>query len=254
MNRKQLVITFSSLLLVVVVAIGYHFYRTVSTPLTEPAKEYDLPTEEPIDIALDFYDTWFKMRKESAEMPEQTELTHALVLTPELSERLTSALADTTSNLDPVLCQNEVPEKIGTKKLFVQPDRAQFLIIARGKILPGQAVVTLETREGEWRITDISCSQGETAPVREFSFEKTGFLLKSVPPPLNPEYWHLVFEENGQMGHTAPLFFSDASTWTLSDGTEQTCDPNQFTDALQANVKGEMTEAGVEVKRLEILE
>jgi hypothetical protein len=118
---------------------------------------------------------------------------------------------------------------------------------------PNVAVVTLGGDTGEWLITDIRCAQGESGPEREFSFDREGHLLKSVPPPLNPDYWHLVFEENGINGHTAPLFFDESSTCVALDGTEATCNTDNFVDATKALVQGEMTESGVEVKRVTLL-
>ena len=93
----------------------------------------------------------------------------------------------------------------------------------------------------------------EEAPQREFSFERTGNLLKSDVAPLDPDLWYIVFEENGEKGHVAPLYFDDTSMCKAADGSEVVCNPDQFTNAADAVVKGEMSEAGVQVKLVELL-
>ena len=103
-----------------------------------------------------------------------------------------------------------------------------------------------------WQITDISCATGELPPEREYSFEQNGFLLKNVPPPLNDDYWHLVFEQQGQPGHTVPLFFDENSQCVGADGITAVCNPDEFIEPSAAIVKGEMQEAGLTVQVVEL--
>ncbi|NCT02026.1 hypothetical protein GW766_02120, partial [Candidatus Parcubacteria bacterium] len=130
----------------------------------------------------------------------------------------------------------------------------QVMVLTRGgeEKSPYQDIVTVAVVDGKWRITEISCAQGEIAPERAYDFEHEGFLLKSVPPPLDPQYWHLVYEENGQLGHTVPLFFSAESICIDGAGNESICVPTQFTDASPAFLQAAMTEAGAAVRRLQL--
>lgn len=209
---------------------------------------------EPIDVVLDFYDAWFEAVKSTSTDP----FTLGLTASPELTEGMVTRLQGMSGQavdgeLDPVLCQLVVPQKIRAKLIFEKDNQARVLVMAGGEKLPGQAVVSLILDDSGWRINDISCSYGESAEVGEFSFERTGNLLKSVPPPLDPQYWHIVFEENGIMGHTAPLFFDAESVCTMVDGTQAVCDPSLFTEAVPVFIQGDMTEAGVQVKKIEML-
>jgi hypothetical protein len=69
---------------------------------------------------------------------------------------------------------------------------------------------------------------------------------------LNSEYWHLVFEQNGVMGFTAPLFMGEEAKCNLS-GTEESCSAANLAEVMQVRVRGQMTEAGVEVAHLDLV-
>ena len=114
--------------------------------------------------------------------------------------------------------------------------------------------MNLISRDGLWEIADINCTSGEEAPDQgEFTFDREGFLLKqSVPPPLDPQFWYLVFEQEGTPGHTAPLLLGDEST-CVNDDREGSCSDDMLGEALRAHVQGNLTEAGVDVARIEIL-
>jgi hypothetical protein len=78
--------------------------------------------------------------------------------------------------------------------------------------------------------------------------------LKQVPAPLDSNYWHLVFEEAGVLGHAVPLYISDTTICAQKDGTEAACDDNLLKETMPARVKGEMSESGVNVERIELVE
>jgi hypothetical protein len=213
----------------------------------------EVSNEEPLDIVLDFYEAWLSAMKSTSTDPYQLELSKDSLLSSELSAKLIETQSDDTLEVDPVLCLATLPEKIRAKSVFELEDQVQFVIsAARDKVLTGQSVVTLNRLNEGWYIDEISCSDGETAPVREFTFENEGFLLKSVLPPLDSQYWHLVYEKNGQGGHAAPLFFGAESICIDASGSENVCDINEFTEASGAFVQGEMTESGMNVQRLQL--
>lgn len=209
---------------------------------------------EAIDVALDFYNSWLEAAKSTTTNPVESGLDKLDWLGVGVKDYLVKSQTD-ESDLDPVLCQNVLPEKIGAKTVFETPAKAQYIVIARGESADKskQSIVTLESLDGGWYISDITCGNGETAPEREFTFEKEGYLLKSVPPPLNSNYWHLVYKVDGVDGHTAQLFFNENSTCVLIDGTESTCNPDNFVEPSKAMIKGQMTEAGAEVNRIEFI-
>jgi hypothetical protein len=208
--------------------------------------------EVPRDIVLDFYGPWLDAVRSTTTDPYQAGLGEAPILSPAQRTKIAEA-KNTSSAIDPVTCQTAAPEKIISKVLYELNDKAQILVIAKDDNLKGQAVVTLNRLNEGWYIDDISCSAGEVPPEREFTFEREGFLLKSVVEPLNPEYWHLIYEENGQLGNAAPLFFSEESTCIDVEGNSETCDATKFMETTKAVVKGEMTESGVKVSRLEVI-
>jgi len=211
----------------------------------------------PIDVTLDFYESWLDARQSSTSDPYTQNLDKATVLSSAMSTRLmNSKNALQAGEQDPVLCQSVVPSGLNARLIFEKDNAAQILILSKGGQLDTQTVVTLAKHETLWEITDITCRVGEQGPAQgEFTFDKEGHLLKmSVKPPLDPQYWHLVFEQSGVLGYTAPLFFSDSSICVLQGGKEEACRDDMFTEALHVRVQGAMTEAGVEVKRIEVLE
>lgn len=210
-----------------------------------------IPTSDPIDDAMGFYSEWLRAAKAPDFDPVALELTASPKLTARMQESLTRALGE-NSEIDPVLCQTQTPEKIGTKLIAQKDGVAKIMVIARGEKMPGQAIVTLVPKNDMWAIDEIKCSYGETAPqTGEFSFEQEGQLLHSVPPPLDPDYWYLVYEVDGVMGYTAKLIFDNEST--CSEGGETgTCDVSTFEETNPAFVQGEMSETGLVVKHLEL--
>ena len=156
--------------------------------------------------------------------------------------------------LDPILCQSVVPERIGVKPIYVADDEAQMMIIARGaEKTPNQSVVTLTLGEAEWMISSISCSSGEAGnPVGEYSFEQTGRLAKdSVPAQYDQSNWHVLF--SNKLGNTqiVPLFF-DGGSQCDRDSETVICEPAQFSEGTVVFVQADMTEAGASVRRMEL--
>lgn len=237
------------LVLVVAITVVALLMKGDGTPGQKGAEENaePVPTTDPIDDVSDFYQAWLDAVKSPDIDPVTAELTQAPVLTATMQAQLAEKMQD-TSELDPVLCQTAVPKKIGAKLIAQKNGEAQVMVIARGEKMPGQATVTVIPRNGEWAINEIECSYGEQAPEKgEFNFEHEGQLLKSVPPPLDPDYWYLVYEVDGVMGYTAKLMFDEESMCG-----EQVCDPNTFSEASTAFVQGDVGEAGLMVKHLEL--
>ncbi|MCR4260847.1 MAG: YbjP/YqhG family protein [Candidatus Colwellbacteria bacterium] len=211
----------------------------------------EVSTADPVDIVLDFYESWLSAAQATDTDPYQLGLAKEPLLSKTLRERLLGAGEVSQDELDPVLCQTRVPSGISARPVYEKTDKAQVLVMSREQGALEQAIVTLTRNNDGWYIDDILCSPGEFPPDREFSFQKEGFLLKSVEPPLDSRYWHLVFEENNEQGHVVPLFFDIESVCINLDGQESACFPEQFTEPLKALVSGEMNELGVLVKRLE---
>lgn len=208
---------------------------------------------DPVDIVMDFYNAWLVAAKTGTMKPYEAGLTTRPVLSAALKAKLDSAKTHGATDPDPVLCQIKTPDQISSRTIYQQKDSAQVLITSKDKSQTAQAVVTLKPQDGGWYIDDISCSAGEGGPTAEFSFDHEGYLLKSVPPPLNKKYWYVIYEENGVKGQYAPLFLSKTSACQSVDGAKSVCDVATFTDAKKVHVYGQMTETGVDVTRIEFI-
>jgi hypothetical protein len=210
---------------------------------------------EAINVALDFYEGWLDARKVGDNEPFTRGLLEYVQLSTEVKDKLSAYEGKlVVGEEDPVLCQTELPEGLRTIPVYVQEEAAQILVMSTTKGQSGQAVVSMKAKNNLWQITDISCGNAEAAPDREFSFEKSGFLLKQVPAPLDSKNWHLVFEEAGVLGHAVPLFFNSDSVCIAKDGSTATCDDNFLKETMPATVKGELSESGVDVKRVELVD
>lgn len=208
------------------------------------------PTTDPLDPVSRFYNDWLQAVQSTTTDPYAAGLATNQLLSASLQQKLQDNQAATP---DPVLCQPELPERVGAKVLYQEDYRAEVQVLGRGYETksPHFALVHLAAVDGAWQIDRIECRTGESGPEREFSFIQSGQLLKSVPEPLNSEYWHLVFTENDVAGNAVPLFFSDSSQCVASDGSTEVCDPSQFSEAARATVTGNMTEAGVDVVEIQ---
>jgi hypothetical protein len=220
----------------------------------DPAK---VPEENSVDVTLDFYKSWLAAVQDVETDPYQNGLSTDMLL----ADSVRTYIADAQRNgavleRDPVLCLAFVPEKVRAKAIFTNDTSSEVQVLGRGEgeKSPEYALVGLTAVDGKWQISTITCVSGESAPEREFAFDKEGYLLKGVPPQLNPDYWYLVFEENGKAGHVAPLAFDASSICISPEGNESVCDPTQFTNPSKALVQGGMTEAGAVVKRIQLLE
>ena len=209
--------------------------------------------DAPPDIVMDFVSAWLGSVKVGATKPYDDGIATRPILSAALKAKLATAKGHTAADPDPVLCQLKTPEQISSRTIYMQKDSAQILITAKDKDLAGESVVTLRTQDGGWYIDDISCSNGEAGPTEEFSFNHEGFLLKSVPPPLNKKYWYVIYEDNGVKGQYAPLFLSKTSACQSIDGAKSVCDAATFADAKKVHVYGQMTETGVDVTRIEFV-
>lgn len=213
-------------------------------------------TGEPLDITLDFYDAWLEARRSTTTNPYEQNLVNLPALSIAASEKLAQAKSNFTENgFDPVLCQVNIPEKLRTKTVFENENDAQILLLPKDNEVSVQSVVSLKAEAGMWTISDIACSSGEQAPeLGEFTFENEGFLLKqSVTPPLDSKYWHLVFAQDNVMGHTAPLLLNENSMCLTTNSSEEVCSDALLMEAMNVSVKGNLTEAGVDVKRIELV-
>ncbi len=231
--------------------------RLLSNETSNPVNSEELRgvTGEPQDITIDFYDAWLDARKSTSSNP----YTLGLVNTQALSAALVNKLNQTEktfneNGFDPVLCQTEVPEAFRSKIIFENDQEVQIMILPKGKGVGVQSVVSLKSHNEFWEISDIACSSGEQAPDQgEFSFEREGFLLKqSIKPPLDNNYWHLIFEQDNVLGHTVPLFI-DGGICQINGGLEENCSDKVLGETMKVIVKGDMTEAGVNVKKIELV-
>lgn len=250
MITKQKVLIASVVGVLLVIALGT--WAFLNWDSLWPSEQV-VSTSDPIDVTLDFYNPWLTAWQATTTNPYKEGLHKDPILSKELRKRLQKEGPDMKEGVDLVMCQPVPPPNISARVISESEMETQVLILSTQKEFTGQAIVSLLAKNEGWYINTITCALGEFAPEREFSFDREGYLLKSVPPPYNPAYWHLVFEENGQKGHAAPLFFNAESSCTALDGKVAVCNPDQFRETTKVSIKGSMTELGVEVKKLELV-
>ena len=207
-----------------------------------------------VDTIGSFYGQWLKaVQQPATAKPSLATLVQSPMLSAALSTRLVAAQKSGTTP-DPVLCQTKVPAEIATRKVFEDANKAEVLVTSRDKGVNEEADVTLVKTGDMWQIDNIKCSTGEFAPDKEFTFENEGFLLKgSIPPPYSNKSWHLVYEENGTVGNVIPLIFDSKSQCTSLEGVKSVCKLDQFKETMKASIKGQMTEKGASVTRMEFV-
>jgi hypothetical protein len=260
MNTNKIKIIAGVVVLIIIAGLVWFF--TAGSPAKQGSSpigffdKQEVSKLDPTDTTRDFYDKWLKASQQASADPSIATLSKAPILSKALKAKIASAQAapKTASSTDPVLCQVTVPAAISMRSVYTNKDESQVLVTSKDKKVTSQAMVTLNKYNDGWYINDIQCSLGEFAPEKEFSFEQQGFLLKaSVPKPYDPKNWHLVFTENDEPGHVAPLFFDATSQCTAIDGTVSVCKPEQFTEASKVYVRAQMTETGASVKKLEFV-
>jgi len=250
MKKQTLLI--GGVVAVIVVIIAWQLVGSGVTPLTTTDQPPVAPVDDPMDVTMELYGPWLDGLQATSTEFNRSELLNVAPLTADLRDRLQQEI-EVQSALDPVLCQIQIPERIGTKSVYTNDFESQVMVIARGTKVPEQALVTLAAVDGEWVISDIVCSRGELAPDVEFTFEQEGNLLKqSLQPPLNNEQWHLIYTRDGLTGNAIPLLFDVNSTCILPDSSEQVCVPDQLTEATAVLLQGAMQEAGVLVERMQL--
>lgn len=207
-----------------------------------------------IDTVGSFYNDWLKAVKDPNVVPNLASLSKSPYLSKTLRNQIIEALKIKNPELDPVLCQSVVPEAISTRNVFVSDDKAEVLVMSRDNKVTNQALVELNKLNGVWFMNEIKCSLGEFAPEKEFTFEQRGFLLKSsIPAPYNSKDWHLIYEENGQKGNVIPVFLGSKSKCINTDKTESICKPDQLKETMEVFIRGQMTERGISIDRLEFV-
>ena len=250
--KKQTVLIVGVIVAAIIALIGWQILSSGSLVGTATNELQVIPVDDPMDVTMELYGPWLGGLQATSTDFNRSELLAAAPLTADLRDRLQQE-TETQSVLDPVLCQIEMPERIGTKSVFTNDFEAQVMVIARGKKVPEQAVVSLSAVDGKWVISDITCSRGELAPDVEFTVEREGNLLKqSLQPPLNNEQWHLIYTRDGVAGNAIPVLFDTNSTCIMTDGNEQVCVPDQLTEATAVLLQGAMQEAGVLVERMQL--
>lgn len=210
---------------------------------------------DPINVTLDFYESWLEARTVSPNEAYVRGLLDYEQISPELKEKLKAQEGQLNDeSTDPVLCQVGLPEGLRTMPVYQQEEAAQMLVMSTTDGQTGQAIVNMVAKNGLWQIVDITCGNAESGPQGELSFDKSGFLLKKVPAPLDSNFWHLVYEEAGVLGHAVPLFIDGESVCMNADGSTVACDDNFLKETMPARVQGQMSETGLQVKRVQVVE
>jgi hypothetical protein len=253
MNNKKYIAIAAVVVAIVIIVITTIQLKGITNSNPEETPVVQIPQDDAFDVTTEFYNQWLDETLSTTTDPYQS----GLINSTRLSNDVRTMIQDKQTNkiegeVDAVFCQLVVPERVAGKEVFKNDTSAQIIMFARGFEIksPYQSVVTLDAIDGNWQITKIECVQGEVAPEREYDFERTGYLLKSVQPPLNPEYWHLVYEENGKPGHALPLFFDAESICVAVGGADAVCDTSKFVEPAKVLLQADMLDNGADVRRV----
>lgn len=249
MNTKKIIIIGGAIL--AVIAVAFALFKGGVTP--GGVSETQIPQEDVLDVTMQFFDQWLADTQSTTTDPFQSGLINSTRISDEVRTMIQEKHASKVEgDMDAVLCQTSIPERLGGKEIFKSDTGAQIMVLARGfeTKSPYQTIATLSAVDGQWQITKIECLQGEVPPEREYDFERTGYLLKSVPAPFTTGNWHLVYEENGTPGHVLPLFFDAESICVATDGTEAVCDSNTFVEPTKVLLQADMLDTGADVRRV----
>lgn len=237
-----------SIVLIVGVAL---FIVLAFVSLSKVKTEQEVSTDAPVDVVFDFYHQWLDELNSPDDDPYRSGLSKSPILSPELRKKIKNAKGD---EIDPVLCQSRHDIEISTRRVFEGEEEVQILVTAKDKSLTGQATITLLKYNEGWYINNIKCSPGEFGEEREFTFDNQGYLIKgSNLESFNPQTWYIVFEEDEEPGHSAPLIFSSESMCIDKKGNSGVCVPDQLEDVAKVYIKGQMTESGIDLKTLEFI-
>ncbi|QQR65311.1 hypothetical protein IPH92_01880 [Candidatus Kaiserbacteria bacterium] len=256
-NKKKIlgaIVVLGICLIMVIVGVLYTKSRNINEPTNEVSYIQEVKQEKPVDIALDFYNKWLDAVVSTTTTPYATGLASEKILSDELRAVLIASERRLNTEIDPILCQTTTPMRATGRVVSTGENEARILIMAKEKELTAQSVFTLKRIGDGWFIDSVACTPGEFAPLREFSFEKEGYLLKNLPAPFDPQNWHIVFIEDGEEGHVVPLFFDTKTVCRTTPKTDAPCVPDQFMSGTKIHVYSQMTERGAEVKRLEFIE
>jgi|GEM_PF-1906763 len=242
MNNKKVI----GILAIVVIIIAVVFLQ-----MREGGEKWNGVAGEPIDIAIDFYTNWVHLQDIEATADQLNTFLETAPMAAGVKEMLKSNLS---ADIDPVACRAFDEVEVRTRKVFEREDTAQYIMqVTKGDPTEGYAVVDLSGRGGEWQIENVECAYGDVAPERgEFNFDQVGGLLKNVPAPYDANFWHLVFETEGQIG-VVPLRFADGSECVTAEGNAVSCDEGFLVEAMDVHVYGHLDEAGAEVVRVEAI-
>ena len=205
-----------------------------------------------INVALDLYQDWLEVRQAAtAEMPAQLlQLSEGAFITNALRAQLTDQIAAAPA-IDPIICMDPAPEQVLGKVIYETESAAEVMVYSKAADVPQRSMMTLTRVETGWLVSGITCSNGEVAPEVEFTFDRSGNLLKdSLQPPLDNTQWHIIYAQAGQSGYAAPLQFGELSICATGEELV-TCDPSTLSEAQAVTVKGNLLESGVEVVRME---
>lgn len=230
--------------------LGGILFVTLSQQQQFSINNNQLPTADPLDFVLDFYSAWQQLLLNEQD-PFQSDFFSSGVFSNQFSNQLTTQRT-TDSTFDPVTCQTVIADRVRVRPLTNTGSTVTILVESRigQDSLPLFSLVSLKAVAGDWQIHDIECTPGDVPPDVDFSFERSGYLLKEVPPPYERGVWHLVYEQDGQMGFVVPLLF-DADSTCVVNGVPNTCNLDNLVETAEVMIKGEMTEVGVQVIELQ---
>ncbi len=257
MNKRNYIIGAISIFVLIVIGV-FMWSSNDQSESTDITVEHRGLDGDPTDIMLDFYHSWLTKRTSTSTTDTVENPLDSMALSYSLQEKLASFdFSASEPGLDPVFCQNSIPDKFRSRSMSKQDEMVQILVISSNEQAQeyGQAAVTLEKHNDLWEIARIDCGNLEQAPdTGEFNFNQEGRLLRdSLPDSFSRDSWYIVYSQNDIPGHTVPLLLDDKSMCTTQEGNVISCADFAFYEAVHVYVQGQMTEAGVDVHQVKIL-
>ncbi len=240
---------------VAIVLIGGAAYFLAQSSLVQ-VQNTPKVSEDPLGVTNAFYQQWLTAKQSTTSNPYDMGLLQNDMLSDKVKTYLESKRATYGTEIDPVLCLTNVPGRVGVKSVYEASTTAQVLVVPRGQEVKTaeSAVVDLELVDYAWKITNIACSNGETAPEREFTFMESGYLKKGLPAPYDTDTWYIVFSQPTGESSAVALLFGPTSLCTLRASSEAVCDPSTLQDTSRITVAGTLLESGAEIARLVVNE
>jgi hypothetical protein len=251
MKLNRTAVLWGMIIITIVFALGILFSNSnLQVFNASPARP---PAVDPLDVSYGVANRWLMNERATSSITLATFLEGEPLVTTEARAALLGA---TDGDLDPLLCQDELPGRIGVKPVYQTGTAAEVMVIARGTAEPtGYSLITLTLDGDAWVITNVAC--GNEAPVSDsqYPFAKAGVLAReSVPAPYDNSVWHVITGGGTSDINAVPLQFDERSSCRGVNGEVGLCNEVALDEGVTVYVQADTTETGALVRLMEVTE